>query len=106
MEKYKVKTDFWGNKTYYDAHGKIIGESDTDWSGAPIIVKNGHKIGTVQEDNLGRETITIESNSLFGSDIIMIDSNAPEDWEYCDNCGEWDGGEDDSDCDFCNHHNN
>lgn len=105
MEKFTVKTDFWGKKSYFDVHGNLIGKEDSNWFGTPILVKDGKKIGSVKEDDLGRETITIESNSLFGSDTTIIDSKAPEDWEYCDNCGEWDGGEDDSDCDFCGHHN-
>ncbi len=102
---FTVKTDFWGKKTYYDEFGKSIGEADTDWLGIPILVKDGKKIGTIKEDELGRETITIESNSLFGTNKTLIDSQAPEDWEYCDNCGEWDGGEDNADCDFCDFHN-
>lgn len=94
MDKFTVKTNFWGTKTYYDKNGNEIGQLEHSFFGDDIIVKNGKRIGTVGHDYLGREEIELESSSIFSNNKKMIDSSAPEDWEYCDNCDEWDGGED------------
>lgn len=103
MSSFTTKTNFWGNKIYYDERGNEIGKEESSIFGGRGIYKNGHKVADLDHDYNGNEELVFKSNSLFGSDKRMTDKNRHEDWEFCDECGEWDGGED-GDCPYCGHH--
>lgn len=103
---YTTKTDFWGNKTYYDDNGNLIGKEEKTWLGDRIIKDpSGNRIGRPQTDIYGRETIIMEKNSfLFGhSEDTILKEGELEDWEMCENCGDYINGEDDMYCDDCLH---
>ena len=103
---YTTKTDFWGNTTYYDEKGKLIGKEDSTWLGDKVIKDEyGNVVGKPVKDIWGRETIELEHSSLFfgTSKKIILKDGELEDWEMCENCGDYIDGEDDTYCDECLH---
>ena len=102
---YTTKTDFWGNTSYYDEKGKLIGKEDTTWLGGKVIKDEyGNVVGKPVKDICGSETIELEHSSLFGtSKKTILKDGELEDWEMCENCGDYNDGEDDTYCDECLH---
>ena len=104
---YTTKTDFWGNTSYYDEKGRLIGKGDTTWFGTKVIKdQNGNVIGRPVRDEYNRETIELEKTSLFGfssSKRTVLKEGELEDWEMCGYCGEYFDGEDDEYCQDCLH---
>ena len=103
---YKVKTDFWGHRSYYDERGNLIGKEETTWLGDKVIKdSSGNRVGRPVIDEYGRETIEKESYSLFfgNSKTTILRDGELEDWEMCENCGEYLDGDDDEYCEDCLH---
>ena len=104
---YKVKTDFWGHKSYYDERGNLIGKEETTWLGDKVIKdQNGNRIGRPVIDEYARETIELEKTPIFGlsgSKETILREGELEDWEMCTVCGEYFDSEDDEYCDDCLH---
>lgn len=103
---YTTKKDFWGNTTYYDENGNLIGKEETTWLGDRVIKDQyGNRIGRPETDIYGRETIIREKDSFwFGhSETTELKDGELEDWEMCENCGGYNNGEDDLYCDDCRH---
>lgn len=103
---YTTKKDFWGNTTYYDENGNLIGKEETTWLGDRVIKDQyGNRISRPETDIYGRETITLEEDSFFfgkTTKTILKDGEL-EDWEMCENCGDYIDGEDEMYCDECLH---
>jgi len=103
---YTTKKDFWGNTSYYDEKGKLIGKEDTTWLGDKVIKDaSGNRIGRPVTDMYGRETIELERYSLFSgsSKTTILKDGELEDWEMCENCGDYIDGDNDMYCDECLH---
>ena len=103
---FKTKTDFWGHTSYYDEDGKLIGKEEMTWLGDRVIKdSSGNTVGRPETDIYGRETITLEEDSLFFGRTrkTILKDGELEDWEMCENCGDYINGEDDMYCDDCLH---
>ena len=101
---FTTKTNFWGTTTYFDERGNLIGKEDTTWFGTRVIKdSSGNVIGRPQTDIYGRETIELEHNSFFfgSSKKTLLKDGELEDWEMCENCGDYNDGEDDLYCYDC-----
>lgn len=101
---FTTKKDFWGNTNYYDEKGKLIGKEDTTWFGTKVIKDSaGNRIGRPETDIYGRNTIVLEKDSFwFGhSEKTLLKAGGLEDWEMCENCGDYIDGDDDMYCDEC-----
>ena len=93
---YTTKTDFWGNTTYYDEKGKLIGKEDSTWLGGKVIKDEyGNVVGKPVKDIWGRETIELEHSSFFfgTSKKTILKDGELEDWEMCESCGEYIDGD-------------
>ena len=103
---YTTKTDFWGNTTYYDENGNLIGKEETTWLGDKIIKdQNGNRIGRPETDIYGRETVILEKDSFWfdRSEKTILKDGELEDWEMCESCGDYIDGDNDMYCDECLH---
>ena len=104
---YTTKTDFWGNKSYYDEKGKLIGKEESTWLGGKVIKdSSGSVVGRPELDDYGRETIVMEKKSSFfgpSRTTTILRDGELEDWEMCENCGEYLDGDDDMYCEDCLH---
>ena len=101
---YTTKKDFWGNTSFYDEKGNLIGKEDTTWLGDKVIKDAaGNRIGRPVTDIWGRETIELEHDSFFfgSSKKTMLKEGELEDWEMCESCGDYIDGEDDMFCNSC-----
>ncbi len=103
---FTTKKDFWGNTNYYDEKGKLIGKEDTTWFGTKVIKDSaGNRIGRPETDIYGRKTIVLEKDSFwFGhSEKTLLKAGELEDWEMCENCGDYIDGDNDMYCNECLH---
>ncbi len=102
---YTTKKNFWGTKSYYDDKGHLIGKEDTTWFGNKVIKDaDGNVVGRPKKDLWGRETIVMEKRSFFGTTkSTLLKEGELEDWEMCENCGDYLDGDSDIYCNECEH---